>query len=118
MKQLLRNRRNVYLCNKIEDNGRMKFTEPVLYKLNFQPLSTDGEIIASGNDYVNRLAIYTDVERARNFHNFDRCYVYVEPPEIVDDFCANADFYVDGEPLFYLNEATIYLQRMIGDADE
>lgn len=118
MKQLMRNRRNIYLCNKIVDNGRIKFSNPELYKVNFQPLSSDGEIIASGNDYVNRLAIYTSVEKAKNFHNFDRCYVYTELPEVQDDYCINADFYVDGEPLFYLNEATIYLQRMIGDADE
>lgn len=118
MKQLIRNRRNIYLCNKIEDNGRIKFLEPELYKVNFQPLSSAGEIIASGNDYVNRLVIYTSVEKAKEFHNFDRCYVYTEPPEEQDDYCINADFYVDGEPLFYLNEATIYLQRMIGDADE
>ncbi len=120
MKQLLRNRRNVYLCNRIADteNGRIKFSTPVLYKLNFQPLSTDGEIIAFGNDYINRLAIYTSVEKAKNFHNFDRCYVYTEPPATADDYCIDADYYVDGEPLIYLNEATIYLQRMVGDSDE
>lgn len=118
MKQLLRNRRDVYLCNRIDDDGRIKFSSPVLYKVNYQPLSTDGEIIAFGNDYINRLAIYTSIDKAKNFHNFDRCYVYTEVPDVADELCVNADYYVDGEPLFYLNEAIIYLQRMVGELDE
>lgn len=118
MFRLERNKRTIYLCNQDVENNRKIFTEPVEYKLNYQPLSTDGEIITAGNEYINRLVVYTSPEKARNFHNADRCYVYVEVPDVYDKFCRTADFYVDGEPLIYLNEASFYLQRMVGDVDE
>ena len=120
MLNLLRNKRKIYLCNRVinEEINRIEFTEPLEYRVNYQPLSTDGEIIASGNDYIKRLAIYTSLDKAKDFHNFDRCYVFKNIPEEYDKNCTTADFYVDGEPLLYLNEAIIYLQRMIGDEDE
>lgn len=121
MQRLVRNKRQLYLCNKIIDENntnRIIYSEPIECNMNYQPLSTTGEIIASGNDFINRLVVYTSPEKAREIHNFDRCYVFVEPPEEYDKFCANADFYVDGEPMSFLNEARFYLQRMIGDVDD
>lgn len=118
MNRLMRNRRDVYVCNQQEDKGRINFSKPILYKLNYQPLSSAGEIVASGNDYINRLVVYTSIENAKKIHNFDRCYVFTLPPNTYDAFCQDADFYVDGEPLLYLNEAVFYLQRMVGEADE
>lgn len=146
MNHLIRNKRKVYLCNrtqileelleteenkilltekdiplivgttKIED--RIIFSFPVMYRLNYQPLSTDGEIIVAGDEYNKRLVVYTSPKIAQNFHNNDRCYVFKEPPEGYDKLCVNADYYVDGEPLTYLNESHFYLQRMTGDDDE
>ena len=119
MQRLNRNKRKFYICSKQvdEDINRVVFSEPVLCEMNYQPLSTTGEIVASGNEFINRLAVYTSPQKAKNIHNFDRCYVLTEPPEVHDKYCVNADFYVDGEPLFFLNEARFYLQRMIGDTD-
>lgn len=118
MNHLIRNKRKVYLCNQVEENNRLIFTQPEEYNLNFQPLSTDGEIIVAGNEYNKRLAVYTSPKIAQNFHNNDRCYVFVEIPEQYDKTCTNADYYVDGEPLTYLNESRFYLQRMTGDDNE
>lgn len=120
MQRLHRNKRKFYLCNKKvdENTNRVIFSKPILCRMNYQPLSTAGEIIASGNDFINRLVVYTSPEQAKKIHNFDRCYVFVSPPEQYDKFCTNADFYVDGEPMPFLNESRFYLQRMIGDADE
>lgn len=117
MYRLKRNKRSMYLCNKVIDNGRIIFSEPVEHKLDFQPLLTEGEIITAGTEYINRLVVYTSVKEASNFHNSDRCYVYVSKPDVYDKFCNTADFYVDGEPLVFLNEARFYLQRMVGDSD-
>lgn len=117
MNHLVRNKRKVYLCNQtisLETN-RIIYTEPTEYNLYYQPLTTDGEIIAAGQEYINRLVIYTSPKIAKEFHDKDRCYVFTEVPETYDKTCTNADFYVDGEPLFFLNEARIYLQRMTGD---
>lgn len=120
MHRLNRNKRIFYVCNKkIDENtNREIFSQPIACKMNYQPLSTTGEIIASGNEFINRLVVYTNPAKAKNIHNFDRCYVFVEPPKQYDKFCTEADFYVDGEPMSFLNEARFYLQRMIGDVDE
>lgn len=118
MYRLKRNKRTIYLCNKIVNEGRTIFGEPEKVELNYQPLSTDGEIITAGIEYIKRLVVYASVEEAQKFHNADRCYVFINKPEEYDKFCNTADFYVDGEPLIYLNEARFYLQRMVGDEDE
>lgn len=120
MQRLNRNKRKFYLCNKTidEDTNREIFSEPIPCLMNYQPLSTTGEIIASGNEFINRLAVYTNPKKAKNIHNFDRCYVFIDPPEQYDKYCTEADFYVDGEPMSFLNEARFYLQRMIGDNNE
>ena len=119
MRNLSRNKQPIYLCKKtietINEREREVFSEPVEYLVDYQPISTDGEIIAFGNDYINRLVIYTTREIASNFNNADRCYVYVEKPETHDRMCNTADFVVDGKPMIFLNEARIYLQRMTGD---
>lgn len=120
MQRLNRNKRKIYVCNKKidEENGnRIIFSKPTLYRMNYQPLSTTGEIVASGNEFINRLVVYTSPKKAEKIHNFDRCYVFSTPPETHDKYCSTADFYVDGEPLCFLNEARFYLQRMIGDMD-
>ncbi len=112
MIHLFRNMKRIYLCNKFVENEREIFSEPTEYKLNVQPLSNSGEIIAFGEDFRGRLAIYTSEKKAKNFHNGDRCYVFEDVPDIYDKFCTTADYFVDGEPLIYFGEATIYLQRM------
>lgn len=115
MNHLIRNKRKVFLCKQQEENNRIIFSEPVEYNLNYQPLSTDGEIIAAGQEYINRLSVYTKPDIAKNFKNKDRCYIFKEIPQEYDEFASNADFYVDGEPIYFLNEARFYLQRMTGD---
>jgi hypothetical protein len=104
----------------IDENNtnRIIYSNPIKCNMNYQPLSTTGEIIASGNEFINRLVVYTSPTKAKNIHNFDRFYVFIKPPKEYDKFCADADFYVDGEPMTFLNESRFYLQRMIGDVDE
>lgn len=118
MNRLRRNKRKIFLCSQIEENGRKFFSKPQEWQLNYQPLSTEGEIITAGTEYINRLVVYTSPKEASNFHNADRCFVYENPPEEYDKLCNTADFYVDGEPIIFLNEARFYLQRMVGDSDE
>lgn len=121
MRRLIRNKRQLYLCNKMIDENntnRIIYSKPIKCNMNYQPLSTTGEIIASGNDFINRLVVYTSPEKAKKIHNFDRFYVFIKPPKQYDKFCVDADFYVDGEPMTFLNESRFYLQRMIGDVNE
>ena len=118
MTNLRRNRNVLYLCNQIEENDRLIFDKPKRMKLNYQPLSMTGEIISFGSEFIDKLIIYTTKDVAKQFHNFDRVYINNKVPSVYDKLCKDADFYVNGEPLIYINEATIYLQRMIGDSNE
>ena len=117
MTNLKRNRNVLYLCNRIEKDGRLIFDKPKKMEFNYQPVSMTGEIISFGAEFIDKLIIYTTKKIAKKFHNFDRVYINNEVPVEYDKTCADADFYVNGEPLIYLNEATIYLQRMTGDSE-
>jgi hypothetical protein len=118
MVTLKRNKRELYLCSQDVENNRKIFKKPVKYELDYQPLSTDGDIITAGVDYINRLIVYIDSKNAQNFHNADRCYVFTKPPKEYDKYCNGADYYIDGEPLIFLNQGYFYLQRMVGDSNE
>ena len=43
---------------------------------------------------------------------------FVDKPTTYDKYCTTADFYVDGEPLYFINQARFFLQRMVGDENE
>lgn len=116
MNNLKRNKRTLYLCNKVIENDRKTFDEPQKIKVNYQPVADKdaGIILAVGMEYINRLILYMRPSTAKKFKNGDRCYVFVDPPENHDKTCNTADFYVDGMPTKYLNESTVHLQRMTG----
>ena len=115
MNNLKRNKNVLYLCQQVENNGRLEFSKPIKLKLNYQPVSMTGEIISFGSEFINKLVIYTTDKVAKQFHNFDRCYIYTKPPKDYDKFASEADFYINGNPAIFLTEAIIYLQRMTGD---
>jgi hypothetical protein len=119
MNNLKRNKRWLYLCNQYIENDRKFFDKPQKIKVNYQPIADKdmGQILAVGPEYTNRLIVYMRPEVAKKFHNFDRCYVFIDPPTKHDKTCQNADFYVDGHPTRYLNESTVHLQRMTGADD-
>lgn len=115
MNHLKRNKRLLYLCNRIEVNSRIIYDRPIPLYVDYQSLSSDGEIIAFGEEYTNRLTVYTNPVIARKFRNADRCYVFIDKPEEYDKYCSTADFYVDGDPIINLGEGRLYLQRMTGE---
>lgn len=118
MNNLKRNKRKLYLCKKIEVDGRMIFAEPIEMMLNYQPIEssrTQGQLLEAGPDFVSTLIVYMRPSVGKEIHNGDRCYVFVEPPEDYDKTCTTADYYVNGEPKKYMNEYTFHLQRMKGD---
>jgi hypothetical protein len=115
MNNLKRNKRKLWHCTKTIEDGKVIFTEPEKVLLNYQPIKSVGEILEAGPDSINTLIAYMRPSLGKKFHNGDRCYVFVEPPEEYDKTCNKADYYVDGDPKIYINEYTIHLQRMIGD---
>lgn len=117
MNRLRRNKRLLYVCNQVEKNGRTIYEKPIPIKVNYQPVADKdmGEVLAFGQDYINRMIVYINPNQRKYFKNFNRCYVFVEPPKEHDVTCSTADFYVDCIPTRYINESTVHLQRMKGD---
>lgn len=117
MNHLKRNKRLLYLCNRKEVDDRIIYDKPIPLYVDYQPLSSNGEIIAFGEEYTNRLSVYTNPETAKKFRNADRCYVFIDKPEKYDKLCSTADFYVDGDPMINICEGRLYLQRMTGEGN-
>ena len=118
MNVLKRNKRTLYLCQKVEEDGRMIFGKPIEVRANYQPIEdtrTVGQLLEFGPDYTSTLIVYINPIMRNLFHNGDRCYVFVEPPEEYDKTCTTADYVVNGEPKLYMNECTFHLLRMKGD---
>lgn len=116
MNNLKRDKKEFYLC-KQEEDGRF-FKEPILKKLNYQPTSSTGDILAYGADYTMYLTISTTPQKARDFSNGDRCYIYEDIPKEYDKLCSTADYYVYGDPIITSNEGIIRLRKMSGDSIE
>lgn len=109
---LKRNKRKFYLCKKLPDST--KFANPIPCNLNFEPTNSVGERITLGEDYSMYLKIKCTPQEASNFHNEDKCYVYVNPPKVHDALCKDADYIVDGNPINTLNNSEIKLRKLSG----
>ena len=112
MISLVRNKRTFYLCKKIADNTT--FQKPIPKTLNFQPISSVGEMLTLGEEYSMYLRIKCTPNEAADFSDKDRCYIYKQPPKEHDLMCDEADYVVDGEPIITLNEAQITLRKLSG----
>lgn len=112
MISLVRNKRKFYLCKKIADD--IKFEKPKTKILNYQPISSVGEMLTLGEEYSMYLRIKCSPSEAADFSDKDRCYIYKNPPSIHNPLCEDADYIVDGEPIITLNEAQITLRKLSG----
>ena len=110
---LVRNKRKLYLCKKIENS--VTFEEPIVKRLNYQSRNSVGEMLSLGEDYFKYLRIKCTPKEAQDFEDKDRCYIYKEPSIPFDPLCNDADYIVDGSPLITLNEAEVNLTRISGD---
>ena len=115
MRTLRRNKRQIYLCQKYQDNNLTKFKEPIPLLENYVPTNSDGDLIAIGMNYPKYLRIKTDIGEKDLFHPKDRGYVYKEPPEEHDVLCKDADYEVHTQPSLFINEMEVMLYRLSSD---
>ena len=112
MISLVRNKRKFYLCKKIAD--KTTFEKPIPKNLNYQPISSVGEMLTLGEEYSMYLRIKCNLSEAADFKDKDRCYIYKNPEKPFNVMCDDADYYVNGEPIITLNEAEINLKKLSG----
>lgn len=116
MRNLRRNKRKLYLCQKYTDNLIDKFKEPIELWENYVPTNSEGDLISMGMEYPMYLRIKTNVSERNLFHAKDRLYVYVQPNKN-DPLCKDADYEVESEPMPYLNDMEVVLKRLSSDTN-
>lgn len=124
MRTQQRNKRLIYLCQKVVDEkGIELFSEPIPIKENYAPTNTESDLVTMGMEYPKYLRIKTNnrikindkwQDRKDLYHQGDKVYVYVTPPEIHDKMCKDADYEVDTKPSETLNQLEILLKNLSG----
>ena len=115
MRNLRRNKRPLYVCQKYQDGLLEKFKEPILKWENYVPTNSDGDLISIGMEYPMYLRIKTSICEKTTYHAGDRIYVYKDIPSEHDSLCENADYEVYKDPMLYINEMEIMLHRLSDD---
>lgn len=119
MRNLRRNKRKLYLCQKyIDDNNLDKWNEPILIYENYLPTNSEGDLISIGMDYPMYLRMKPEISKINLFHEGDRFYIFTTPPKTHDVLCKNADYEIYKKPMIHLESMEIMLKRRSGDRDE
>lgn len=118
MRNLRRNKRKLYLCQKYEENGIDKYREPILIRENYLPTNSEGDLISIGMDYPMYLRMKPEISKKDLFHEGDRFYIYTTPPETHDEMCKDADYEIYKKPMYHLDSMEIMLYRRSGDRNE
>lgn len=118
MRNLRRNKKLLYLCQKYKDDLLIKYKEPIPLYMNYEPTNSSGDLISLGMSYPMYLRIKTDISNKDTFHPKDRLYIYKDKPEKHDVLCKDADYEVYKEPMTYINEVEVMLKRLSSDDDE
>lgn len=92
MRTLERDKKPLYVCTKIKDSDPVQFEEPFLVKLNVVATTSEADIVAFGDSYKEYRRAKISIKDMDKFHEGDRAYIYVRPPEIHDVLCETADF--------------------------
>lgn len=118
MRNLQRNKRKLYLCQKEIKDDLELFKEPLELRENYIPTNSDGDLISIGMDYPMYLRIKTNIKEKDLFHAGDRVYVYKKPSDDFDNLCKDADYEVYKRPMLFINELEVMLRRLSSDSDE
>lgn len=118
MRNLRRNKRKLYLCQKYIDNNIDKYREPVLIHENYLPTNSEGDLISIGMDYPMYLRMKPEISEKDLFHEGDRFYIFTTPPVEYDEMCKDADYEIYKKPMIHLESMEVMLKRRSGDRNE
>lgn len=92
MRTLERDKKPLYICTRIKDSDPVQFQEPFMVRLNVVATTSQADIVAFGDSYKEYRRAKISVTDMDKFHEGDRAYIYVTPPETHDALCETADF--------------------------
>lgn len=111
---LNRNKRKIYVCNKIQNGDLKTYSEPVMLYEDYVVTNTEADLEVFGMDAYMYLRIHTNKSHKDYYNLGDRVYVNVTPPEEHDALCKTADYEVYKDPVLSLNSLTVLLKRRSG----
>ena len=111
MRTLERDKKPLFLCERVKNSDPVQFKEPIKVKLNIVATSSELDIMAFGDSYKENLRAKISIDDVDMFHEGDRAYVYVKPPMVHDLLCNGADFQISSISKS-VSEATILFKRM------
>lgn len=123
MRTQQRNKKLIYLCQKYQAGNITKYKPPIPIYENYAPTNSDSDLLSMGMDYSKRLRIKSDnkifingewLDRMSVYHQGDRVYIYVKPPEEHDMLCKTADYEVETRPIETINQLEIMLFNRSG----
>lgn len=115
MNSLQRNKRTLYLCKKYVDEevNVVKYKEPKEIKIDWQPISSDGQVLIMGIEYSEYIRVKGTAKEVSIFDNKDRVYIYKKPnKEEFDGMCGDAEYEVSNNPVITLNDGEVMLKRL------
>lgn len=114
MVPLNRNRRKIYVCNKVQNGDLKTYDKPVELYEYYTVTNTEADLEAFGMEAYMYLRIHTNKNHKDYYKLGDRVYVNVAPPETHDELCKTADYEVYKDPVLSLNSLTVLLKRRSG----
>lgn len=111
---LNRNKRKIYVCNKVQNGDIKEYNEPITLYEDYAITNTEADLKSFGMDAYMYLRIHTNISHKDYYHLGDRVYVDIEPPEEHDNLCKTADYEVYKDPVTSLNSITILLKKRSG----
>lgn len=92
MRTLERDKKPLYICKRIPNSEPKQFEEPVEVRLNTVATTSEADIVAFGDEYKQYRRATVPISDLSNYHEGDRAYIYVTPPEVHDPLCNDCDF--------------------------
>lgn len=111
MRTLERDKKALYVCEKIKDSEPVQFKEPVEVKLNVVATTSEADIVAFGDSYKEYRRAKISIADLDKFHEGDRAYIYVKPPVVHDVLCDTADFEIKSVS-DSISQASILFKRL------
>lgn len=118
MNSLMRNKRDLYLCERYVDEEYqvIKFKTPVKLTVDWQPISTDSQVLSLGTEYSKYIRIKGKISETSRFNYKDRVYVYEKPDfNNFNVMGEDADYEVINAPVNMLNDGEVLLKKLSGE---
>lgn len=114
MVNMTRNKKTIYLCKK--KSNSIEFDKPKAIKVNCMPTYSSSDTLALGVNAMIYQTIKCTPKIAKEFSNSDR--IYLKKPQDFDGSCNDADFYVYGEPMIFINQGEVTIRKMNGEIED